>query len=42
MAAGGIFTKILCVAGIAAALAVLLIMITAMAVICYEIGRAHV
>lgn len=37
MAAGSIFLKIICVVGIAAALAVLLIMAIGMAVICYGI-----
>ena len=37
MAAGGILTKLLCVTGIAAALAVLLIIAIGMVVICYGI-----
>lgn len=37
MAAGSIFLKIICVVGIAAAVAVLLIMLVGMAVICYGI-----
>lgn len=37
MAAGSIFLKIICVVGIAAALAVLLLMLGGAAVICYGI-----
>ncbi len=37
MAAGSIFEKIICIIGIAAALAVLLITLTGAAVICYGI-----